>query len=85
MAQQTTEQAIEEIGRLFRGTDALFKESRAQFRETDAKLAQVLAETQAEVARYAYRQGLYVLSITGDGLVQILNDDKFRPHDYASG
>ncbi len=30
------------------------------------------------VASYAYRQGLFVITQSGDDL-QILNDDKFRP------
>ena len=33
--------------------------------------------------RYAYRRGLFVLGVTGEGMVQIINDDKFRPHDFA--
>ena len=33
--------------------------------------------------RYAYRQGLFVLSVTGDGLVRILNNDQFRPTDFG--
>lgn len=35
-----------------------------------------------EVARYAYRRGLFVLNIVGDGVVQIQNDSKFRPRDF---
>ncbi len=34
--------------------------------------------------RYAYRQGLFVLSVTGDGLVRILNNDQFRPTDFGA-
>lgn len=33
--------------------------------------------------RYAYRQGLFVLSVVGEGLVQIKNDPGFRPRDFA--
>ncbi|NJN82560.1 MAG: DUF3782 domain-containing protein [Caldilineaceae bacterium] len=36
-----------------------------------------------DVARYAYRQGLFVLSITGDDMVQIENDERFRPRDFG--
>ena len=40
-------------------------------------------EIPAEVARYAYRQGLFVLTVGREGLVTILNDDKFRPHNFG--
>ncbi|MBV7336427.1 DUF3782 domain-containing protein [Chloroflexi bacterium TSY] len=33
--------------------------------------------------RYAYRAGLFVLSMSGDGIVQIRNDEKFIPKDFA--
>ncbi len=33
--------------------------------------------------RYAYRQGLFVLSFSGEGVVQIKNDPAFRPKDFA--
>ncbi|MEM7531134.1 MAG: hypothetical protein AAF639_03070 [Chloroflexota bacterium] len=35
-------------------------------------------------ARYAYRKGLFVVAVTGDDMVSILNDDKFRPRDFSS-
>ena len=38
-----------------------------------------------DVARYAYRRGLFVISVTGNQLVRILNDEKFRPHDFGIG
>lgn len=34
--------------------------------------------------RYAYRQGLYVVSVTGEGLTQIRNDRHFTPRDYGA-
>lgn len=34
--------------------------------------------------RYAYRHGLFVLSVSGDGLVHILNGDGFRPTDFGT-
>lgn len=34
--------------------------------------------------RFAYRQGLFVLSVMGDGLVQILNDNRFQPTDFGA-
>jgi hypothetical protein len=33
--------------------------------------------------RYAYRQGLFVLSFTGEGVVQIKNDPAFQAKDFA--
>jgi len=47
----------------------------AAMRILGAVVAMVLPE---DVARYAYRQGLYVIGQTGDHLM-IRNDDKFRP------
>jgi len=37
--------------------------------------------TPSEVARYAYRQGLFVIAQSGDNLV-ILNDQKFQPKPW---
>lgn len=37
-----------------------------------------------DVARYAYRRGLYVVSVAGTDMVQILNDTKFRPRDFGA-
>lgn len=33
--------------------------------------------------RYAYRKGLFVVGVTGDGLVQILNDPSFSPRNFG--
>ena len=33
--------------------------------------------------RYAYRRGLFVLRLNGDGLVQIQNDPQFTPRDFG--
>jgi len=33
--------------------------------------------------RYAYRQGLFVLKVVGDGIVQIQNDADFQPKNFA--
>lgn len=41
-------------------------------------------EISAEVARYAYRRGLFVVSIGREGIVTILNDNKFRPHNFGA-
>ncbi|RIK36881.1 MAG: DUF3782 domain-containing protein [Chloroflexi bacterium] len=34
--------------------------------------------------RFAYRKGLFVLGVVGGGIVQIKNDRRFRPHDFAT-
>ncbi len=34
--------------------------------------------------RFAYRQGLFVLKVAGEGMVQIKNNDKFQPHNFGS-
>lgn len=36
-----------------------------------------------EADRYAYRQGLFVLGLSGEGVVQLHNDADFRPRDFA--
>jgi hypothetical protein len=40
-------------------------------------------EVGADVARYAVRRGLFVLRITGEGLLQIENDAAFQPRDFG--
>jgi hypothetical protein len=35
------------------------------------------------VDRYAYRQGLFVLGVVGDGIVQIKNDKDFQPKNFS--
>jgi hypothetical protein len=37
-----------------------------------------------EADKYAYRQGLYVLTLIGDNLVKVLNDQKFCPRDWGT-
>lgn len=34
--------------------------------------------------RYAYRRGLFVLGLIGEGIVQIHNDIKFAPYDFGA-
>lgn len=36
-----------------------------------------------EAARFAYRQGLFVLKAGKEGIIQILNDLKFKPKNFA--
>jgi len=38
-----------------------------------------------EADKFAYRQGLFVLSGSGEGLVRILNDAEFRPKNFGTG
>lgn len=40
-------------------------------------------EVPAEVARYAYRRGLFVLAVTAEDFVTIQNDSKFRPRNFG--
>lgn len=35
------------------------------------------------VSRWAYRQGLFVLTVTGEGLVEIKNDAAFKPKNFS--
>jgi len=36
----------------------------------------------SEADKYAYRKKLYVLKVTGKGLIKILNDKKFKPKSF---
>ncbi len=36
-----------------------------------------------DVAKYACRRGLFVISVSGTEMVQILNDESFRPRDFG--
>ena len=55
-----------------------FKQLAHQYQSTKILGAVAGMVVPPEVARYAYRQGLFVLAQSGDGVV-ILNDDKFQP------
>ncbi len=37
-----------------------------------------------ESATYAYRNGLFVFKVGGEGMLQLLNDDKFAPRDFGA-
>jgi len=37
-----------------------------------------------ESATYAYRNGLFVFKVGGEGMLQLLNDDKFTPRDFGN-
>ena len=37
-----------------------------------------------EADRYAYRRGLFVLNVSGTGMVQLMNDQKFKPRNFAA-
>jgi len=36
-----------------------------------------------ESAKYAYRRGLFVFKVGGEGMLQLVNDDKFTPKDFG--
>ncbi|CAN2049858.1 DUF3782 domain-containing protein [Candidatus Magnetomoraceae bacterium gMMP-1] len=36
-----------------------------------------------EADKYAYRRGLYVLTLVGENMLTIVNDNKFRPKEWA--
>jgi hypothetical protein len=40
-------------------------------------------EMPSDVGRYAYKQGLFVLAVEGEGLIQMKNDAKFKPKNFA--
>lgn len=35
--------------------------------------------------KYAYRQGLFVVQVGGEGVVSLKNDSQFQPRDFAQG
>jgi len=45
--------------------------------------AMVGLRLEEESGKYAYRQGLFVFKVGGQGMLQLLNDDKFKPKDFA--
>ena len=57
---------------------AKFKRLLPRYGDVRAMGAVAVMVVPPEVARYAYRQGLFVLAQTGDSVV-ILNDDRFQP------
>ena len=36
-----------------------------------------------EADRFAAKQGLFAIQVGGDGLVKFLNDQEFKPHNFA--
>jgi hypothetical protein len=46
--------------------------------------AMVGIRIEEEADRYAYRQGLFVFKVGGEGMLKILNDLKFKPKDFSS-
>ena len=101
MTERTTDEAIAEIWKLFAETDARMKETAASMKETDARIRRMegawgiqwgrMLEALVRPAatpgadRYAYHKGLFVLGLTGEGLVTIRNDMNFRPRDFGAG
>ena len=37
-----------------------------------------------ESAKYGYRSGLFVFKVDGEGMLQLMNDDKFLPKDFSN-
>jgi hypothetical protein len=60
---------------------AKFKQLMPRYRDVRALGAVAGMVVPEEVARYAYRKGLFVLAQSGDSVV-ILNDDQFRPRAW---
>ena len=60
---------------------AKFKDLMPRYRQMNAMAAVAAMVIPADVALYAYRQGLFVLAQSGDNIV-ILNDDKFKPKTW---
>ena len=60
---------------------AKFKRMLPRYGDVQAMGAVAAMVVPPEVARYAYRQGLFVLAQTGDS-VTILNDDRFQPKTW---
>ena len=36
-----------------------------------------------EADKFAYRNGLFVLTVGGEGMLKMLNDEKFQPTDFS--
>ncbi|MDG2990064.1 DUF3782 domain-containing protein [Candidatus Synechococcus calcipolaris G9] len=60
---------------------AKFKDLMPRYRQMNAMAAVAAMVIPADVARYAYHQGLFVLAQSGDSIV-ILNNDKFKPKTW---
>ena len=58
-----------------------FKRLMPRYRDVNTMGAVAAMVVPDEVARYAYRQGLFVLAQAGDSVV-ILNDDHFQPRTW---
>ena len=60
---------------------AKFKQLMPRYQEVKALGAVAAMVVPDEVARYAYRKGLFVLAQSGDSVI-ILNDVQFRPQAW---
>jgi len=75
---------VEDIRKLLRDLEVFldfFPEYRG-YRRFGAVAGLVIDES---ADRYAYRQGLFILTMGREGLVTLRNDDAFRPKDFAVG
>lgn len=73
LSQADVDEHLERLGK--------FKQLMPRYADVRAMGAVAAMVVPNDVARYAYRQGLYVLAQSGDGVV-ILNDDKFQPQRW---
>ena len=53
------------------------------FKEFKIYGAMIGLSMEEESAKYAYRKGLFVFKVGGEGMLQLLNDDKFTPKDFG--
>ena len=96
-----TDARMKETDALLKETAASMKDTDARMKETDARIRRMegawgiqwgrMLEALVRPAatpgadRYAYHKGLFVLGLTGEGLVTIRNDMNFRPRDFGAG
>jgi len=73
LTQADVDEHLERLGK--------FKRLMSRYRDLQVMGAVAGMVVPEEVARYAYRQGLFVLAQSGDSVV-ILNDAKFQPHHW---
>jgi hypothetical protein len=73
LTQADVDEHLERLGK--------FKQLMPRYDDVQAMGAVAGMVVPPDVARYAYRRGLFVLAQSGDSVV-ILNDDQFEPHRW---
>jgi hypothetical protein len=73
LSQADVDEHLERLGK--------FKQMMPRYADVRAMGAVAAMVVPKDVGRYAYRQGLFVLAQSGDGVV-ILNDDQFQPQHW---